>query len=348
MSNEGSYYRNISHIYVEKQALGFPVTKDILARFRSAQVITVRHYKDVFNRKRQDYRAQSDSKKLILAVNNSSRIFEGSDMCQDHGHKRFYYASNVMNCLFDCDYCFLKGMYPTANILMFVNFEDYAADVLKMLQDGPMYLSVSYETDLPAMNGIYDMTSLWCKFAAEHPELTLEIRTKSANRAVVPADNIIYSFTLSPEEIIERYEHHTASLDARLKAVRDAYDSGCKVRLCFDPLMYVSDYASCYNTFMDKVLSEVDFTKVFDISVGAFRISKEYLKNLRRSCPMSPATEFPFVNDNGYSVYPEKIASKMKELVISRLCEVTDGRKIFCDSDGGIIGNRQSDGSDAS
>ncbi len=348
MLNEGSSYRNFSHIYVERQALEYPAAKEIIARFPDAQVIVISHYKDVFNRKKQDHRAQATSKKLILAVNKGTRIFEGSDMCQDHGHERFYYASNVMNCLFDCDYCFLKGMYPTANILMFVNFEDYAADVMRMLEDGPMYLSVSYETDLPAMNGIYDMTSLWCDLASQHPDLTLEIRTKSASRAGVPADNIIYSYTLSPEEIIKRYEHHTASLDARIKSVRNAYDSGCRVRLCFDPLMYVSDYASCYNTFMDKVLSEVDFDKVFDISVGSFRISKEYLKALRRSCPMSSATEFPFVNDNGYAVYPERIAAEMKDLVISRLCEVTDGRKIFCDSDGGIIGNRQSDSSDAS
>ena len=44
----------------------------------------------------------------------------------------------------------------------------------------------------------------------------------------------------------------------------------------------------------------------------------------------------------------ERIADEMKDLVITRLSEVTDGRKIFCDSDGGIIGNRQSDSSDAS
>lgn len=348
MSKESSLYTDFSHIYVERQALDHPITSAILDRFKDRQIIVIRHYKDVFNRKRQDYISQSKSKKLILAVNTGTRIFEGSEMCQDHGNDRFYYASNVMNCLFDCDYCFLKGMYNTANILMFVNFEDYAADVEKMLSGGPMYLSVSYESDLPAINGIYDMTSRWCEFASEHPDLTLEVRTKSAFRAKIPASNIIYSYTLSPQEVIERYEHHTASLDARIDAVVHSYDTGALVRLCFDPLIYVSDYEKCYNGFMDEVLAHIDFKKIHDMSVGTFRISKEYLKGLRRCCPMSAATEFPFVNDKGYSVYPHKLSRSMEDLVISRLCEVADAKDIYCDSDRSIIGDRQSNSSDAS
>ena len=50
--------------------------------------------------------------------------------------------------------------------------------------------------------------------------------------------------------------------------------------------------------------------------------------------------EFPFVNDNGYRVYPAEIRSEMRDLVRNRLKEVTCERKIYCDSDGGIFGDR--------
>jgi len=340
MSKESLYYADISHIYVESAAAGYPITREIIRRFKNARIIKIRHYKDVFNRRKQDFRAQKNSRSLILAVNNGSRVFEGSDMCQKHGSTRTYYAGNVMNCLFDCDYCFLKGMYTTANILFFVNFDDYTSDVIKLLEDGPMSLSVSYETDLPALRGIYDMNKLWCDFASEHEDLRLEIRTKSNYVGEVKADNIIYSYTLSPQEIIDKFEHHTASLDQRLKAVVKGIDKGLNIRLCFDPLIYVSDFKKCYNSFMDEVISLVPFDMIYDVSIGAFRISGEYLKGLRRCAPLSSVTEFPFVNDGGYRVYPDRIASEMRELVKDRLKEVTCERKIYCDSDGCIFGDR--------
>lgn len=30
----------------------------------------------------------------------------------------------MMNCIFDCEYCYLKGMYPSGNLVVFVNLED--------------------------------------------------------------------------------------------------------------------------------------------------------------------------------------------------------------------------------
>ena len=43
-----------AHIYVEERALGYPLTERILAKLPDAHVIKIRHYKDVFDRKRQD------------------------------------------------------------------------------------------------------------------------------------------------------------------------------------------------------------------------------------------------------------------------------------------------------
>ncbi len=57
-----------------------------------------------------------------------------------------------MNCIFDCAYCYLKGMYPSANIVVFVNLEeDIFAEVERVLENHPLYLCVSYDTDLLAL-----------------------------------------------------------------------------------------------------------------------------------------------------------------------------------------------------
>lgn len=340
MSDKSLLNKPFEHIYIEEGVKDHPMTLQVLARYESSKRIYIRHYKDVFNRKNQNFRAQSMSRSLILAKNTGNLIFKGSDMCQDHGNSRFYYATSVMNCLFDCDYCFLKGMYPTADIVIFVNLEDYASKIRDMLQEGPMYLSISYDTDLLALNKVADLLSFWTDLALKEKDLTLEIRTKASCDVFEPVPNIIYSFTLSPQKVISSYEKHTAGLNSRLQSVIKACEEGCKVRLCFDPVVYINGWEECYNSFMDEVIPQIPWDKITDISVGTFRISKEYQKGLRSSCPMSAVTEYPYINEGGYLKIDNELAAGMREIIVAGLREVKNEKYIFCDSDGSFLGDR--------
>ena len=49
----------------------------------------------------------------------------------------FDYTSCMMNCVFDCEYCYLKGMYPSGNVVLFVNLDDIFDEVYKLLQKHP-------------------------------------------------------------------------------------------------------------------------------------------------------------------------------------------------------------------
>ena len=86
--------------------------------------MTCDHYKDVFCRSRQDYVRQHAAQNLILAAKHGELLYPGAPVCQNFGNEHFYYTSCVMNCVFDCEYCYLKGMYPSANLVVFVNLED--------------------------------------------------------------------------------------------------------------------------------------------------------------------------------------------------------------------------------
>ena len=44
-----------------------------------------------------------------------------------------YYFSHMLNCLYDCKYCFLQGMFNSANYLIFVNYEDFLVEIKKIL-----------------------------------------------------------------------------------------------------------------------------------------------------------------------------------------------------------------------
>jgi len=322
-----------SHIYVEKSVRDHARVRSVLAKFPQAEIIEIDHYKDVFCRGRQSCRLQHRTQKLILAARHGTLLYEGAPVCQSFGNRYFYYTSCVMNCIFDCEYCYLKGMYPSANIVVFVNLEDIFAEVERVLKSHPLYLCVSYDTDLLALEQIIGYVREWRDFAAGHEDLKIEIRTKCASqsfvRNVMPTPGVLYAFTLSPRRVIEAYEHHTSSLADRLSCAAGLIRAGCPVRLCFDPMIYLPDWKQHYAEMLEQVYDAIDFEKIVDISVGSFRISQDYLKNMRKQEPESAVVWFPFQREKGYCHYPDALMEQMEAFLTERLEAKIPGEKIF-------------------
>ena len=63
----------------------------------------------------------------------------------------------MLNCLYNCDYCFLQGMYSSGNMIVFVNQIDLQKAINEEIaknktSDSSITISVSYNTDLLAMD----------------------------------------------------------------------------------------------------------------------------------------------------------------------------------------------------
>ncbi len=330
-SDNKYFANNYSHIYVEDNAFNYPLTEEILTHFPNAHIIKIRHYKDMFNRSRQDFSLQKKAQSLILAVNNSVLLYGGSRFCQSFGNSHFYYTSNIMNCIYDCEYCYLQGMYPSGNMVVFVNVEDYFNEVSKKLKEHSMYICISYDTDLLAVEGLTHITQKWIDFAAQNPNLSIEVRTKSAfmvnmlKNSNLP--NVIFAWTLSPDEVTP-YEHYTPSLDMRIEAIKCALNNKSTVRLCFDPMIHIPDYQNAYSNCYHKVFSQIDGNLIYDISLGVFRISSDYLKTMRRQryCAI---TAYPYENYNGICTYEKKKSDEMLDFARLELSKYIDPSKIY-------------------
>ena len=336
--DENYYNPFFSHIYVEEEIAEHPRVKQILARFMKAEIVYIRHYKDVLCRRRQDYEEQHHAQNLILAKKTGSLIYQGAPVCQNFGNTYFYYTSCMMNCIYDCEYCYLKGMYPSANIVIFVNIEDIFEELHRMLSEHPVYLCVSYDTDLLAFEAMTGYVREWEHFVLEENKrstypLKIEIRTKSANVKLfdnlIPDKNIIYAFTLSPQQITKQYEHNTPSLLQRVRCVADAVKKGFPVRLCFDPMIYCPDWEKEYHEMLELVTKEVPMDQIFDVSVGSFRVSQDYLKKMRKNEPYSAVVQFPFQNDGGVYHYGKELTEQMERFLIRQLLEYVPEEKIF-------------------
>ncbi len=327
------FYKKFSHIYVEKSIAEKPYVKDILSRFDTSRIISINHYKDVFNRPGQSFAAQKQAQALILAENKGERVYRGAPFCQSFGNDEFYYTSFMLNCLYDCEYCYLRGMYPSGNIVVFVNLDDYFKDVKRISENKEIFLCVSYDTDLLAFEKLLGLCGRWYDFAAENPNVKIELRTKCSDISFLeekkPLNNFILAFTISPKETAERYEKFAPSLASRLKAVKKAADLGFRVRLSFDPILITDNFEETYDEFIRDCFSYVSPEKITDIGLGGFRISPKYLKAARKEYPSSLILNYPFEKKDGICAYDYGLEKYMTDYAAECIKKYAPGLNLY-------------------
>lgn len=337
MKSAPDYQPDFSHIYIEEEAENYPLTKKLLKKFPRAERIIIPDYKTAFNRTGQDFIQQKKSMKLILAVKKPPFVYASTDILQDAGFENFVYTTPLLNCLYNCQYCFLQGMYPSANLVAFVNDNDYYHEAIKAIKhrknkEQPLVLSISYNTDLLAFENIIPYCRMWIVFAADNPEILVEIRTKStlfsAIKDIEPSNNVLLGWTLSPQAVIDKYEWDTPPLAKRLQAVNQAIENGWQVRLCFDPIMIISGWEKIYSNFIDEVFAELPEEKIYDIVVGVFRMNKDFFKRAKKREPRVDIYYKEYeLNDSVLTIKTDQRV-EVEEVILKKLANFINRDKI--------------------
>ena len=123
----------IDTIYVEEDVLDHPRTHAISERHPSAVKIPISRYGEVFNRNQQSFRLQKRKPSLIVAAKRPPHVLSAPDGYGIGSHQNYYF-SHVLNCLYDCRYCFLQGMYRSAHYVVFVNYEDFQDSIAEVVR----------------------------------------------------------------------------------------------------------------------------------------------------------------------------------------------------------------------
>lgn len=299
-------------IYVEEAVANHPVTARIIERNPAAQVIRIEAYTQLFHRQRQSFRLQKEHPALILARSHGPFLYEAPQRIRTPGAERSFYTDQWRNCLYDCDYCFLQGMHPSAYPVIFVNAEDYHRASLAKAAEGPLLINTSFLTDALSFESLVPTVDGWMDLADEHAQITIEVRTKSnvtepfLNRDPLP--NVRAVWTLSPEEVSRRYERGCAPLEARIEALSSLSTAGWRPGVAMDPIVLFPGWQEAYRRLIERLTEAVDPHLLAGVSYGVFRMATGYLKTIRQSRADSPLLYHPFARTDGLATYgPEDI-----------------------------------------
>jgi spore photoproduct lyase len=319
----------IETIYIEESIQHHPRALDVLARFPDARIIGCERFGEVFNPKAQNFRLQKQQPSLILAEKYKNFALE-TPKGYGIGAERNYYFSHMLNCLYDCRYCFLQGMYQSANYVLFVNYEDFQDEIRQICKDHPtedIHFFSGYDCDSLALEPVTGFAEQFLPFFADIPNAWLELRTKSTqirnlnNRE--PLSRCVVAFSLSPVEIATKVEDKAPPLERRLAAIEKLQQQGWLIGLRFDPLIYQTGYQQQYQELFEQVFAMVDLKLLHSVSLGVFRLPESYFKKIHKLYPDEKLFASPLQNQDSMVSYRQELEQEMiqtcTELVLNHI-----------------------------
>lgn len=216
----------------------------------------------------------------------------------------------VENCGFGCSYCGIQAFYNDREI----HFDSRFADKLNALDLDPeriYHIGTGQSSDSLMWGNRFGVLDALMDFARRHPNVILELKTKSKNIAYLLKNpipgNVICTWSLNPSRIIENEEHLTAPLDERLAAARRAADRGIIVGFHFHPMVHYADWKADYADLFARVESGFKPAEVALVSLGTLTFTKSVIRRIRNGGFKTRILQMPLTESDGKLSYPDEI-----------------------------------------
>ena len=228
----------------------------------------------------------------------------------------------VEGCGFDCGYCAIRYFYNSEKIVFDKDFSEKLAR-MKIDPDKHYHIGTGQSSDSLMWGNRSGILEELVDFARQHPNVILEFKTKSDNTAwflthPIPP-NVLLTWSLNPQIVIDNEEHLTASLERRLQAARQVADRGILTGFHFHPIIWIEGWESAYAGITDQLLDDFDPDEVAMVSLGTLTFIKPLLKQIRSHPLHSRILRMPLVDANGKLSYPLDIKRSMFKHVYKRL-----------------------------
>ena len=316
-------------LYIEKHLADHPRVQKICKYFPNATKIYCERYSELFNHKKQNFRLQKQKQALILAEKHDNFVLPSPINCTI-GREKNYYFSHMLNCIYDCRYCFLRGMYRSANLLLFVNYEEFQNSIATFAGEKTCFFT-GYDCDSLALEGITHFVEWFLPFFAQYSSSLFELRTKSANIAPLlnhdPLQNCVVAFSLAPDSIVNSFELRTPPLNQRIKAIQKLQKKGWNIGLRFDPIILCKDYKTLYRDFFSSLFKEIQ--NVHSITFGPMRMPKEVHKEIEKLYSDDPLFVAGLVEKNNMVSYRNEAESEMIDFCYNELKKYVSEEKVF-------------------
>ena len=216
----------------------------------------------------------------------------------------------VDNCGYDCSYCSIQSFFTGNQVF----FDRGFAEKLERLAIDPertYHIGTGQSSDSLMWGNSHGVLEALINFAARHPNVILELKTKSANvghllKSDLPP-NILCTWSLNTPAIVANEERGTPSLERRLDAAARIAGKGAVVGFHFHPIIHYAGWEEDYARLFERVQARFDPEQVAMVSIGTLTFIKPVMKRIRESGIRSQILKLPLVEAEGKLSYPDEI-----------------------------------------
>ncbi|RLA62775.1 MAG: hypothetical protein DRQ88_01805 [Epsilonproteobacteria bacterium] len=314
--------------FVEKDILNSKRTKSILEKISYKKLEEIERIEDVFGRVKKPYLQKRTDLNLFLGRKKGELVKIAPEAYGTKGDPHYYFV-HAYNCIYECQYCYLQGYFHSPDLVIFINHEEILQEIEKKINETeegvtPWFHAGEYSDSL-ALSHITGELPIYFDFFKDHPKAKLELRTKSTNirelLKLSPLDNVVTSFSLSPNKSIKEFDLKTPPLKVRLKAIQAVYEKGHRVGLHLDPIIFEEDFENSYRNLMTLLNEAIPIEKLEYISLGVVRFSKAVFHQVKKNYPDSPLLAEDFIKGNDGKIRYKRpmrywILNKLKEICL--------------------------------
>ena len=307
----------IETIYVEEAIKNHPRTKLILKKFKKSRIISINKYGEIFNKRNQNFRIQKANPCIILAHKKDNFVLPAPEGFGIGSSKNFYF-SHMYNCIYDCRYCFLQGMYSSANYVIFVNFEDFDIAIKKTIEkniNSKLTFFSGYDCDSLALENVTGFAKHILSIFRTYPQIEIEFRTKSIQKepflSMKPMQNVILAYSLMPELISNSLDNKAPSISKRIHVISELASKGWRIGLRFDPLIHGKNWKELYKELFENIYNNISLNCLHSVSFGSLRFPKRMFKDIFKLYPNEPLFTSPLSLNNKMISYDIEIEEEM-------------------------------------
>tara|TARA_B100000989_G_scaffold299018_1_gene292017 strand:+ start:9118 stop:10098 length:981 start_codon:yes stop_codon:yes gene_type:complete len=322
----------IETLYIEKRILDNKYTKKVIHLLKPKHIIYCQNFKEIFNLKKQNFRIQKYRPSMILAKKENNFLIK-TPKDFNIGGKNNYYFSHMYNCIFDCKYCYLQGMFNSANYVLFVNYESFFLEIKRKLDEKPnedIYFFSGYDCDSLALEKVTGFAGSFINFFRQFKRGFLELRTKSCQvdnfLEIIPTENIIFAWSLNPQSIITKFEDKTPALEKRLDSILKLQQRKWKIGLRFDPIILENNFEKIYNNFFEDIFKKLKIENIHSVTVGSLRLPDSYVRKFQKN-----SLNFNLIanTDGRKYFYNHELSDYAKEFCVKKISQYCDKNIIF-------------------
>ncbi len=250
-----------------------------------------------------------------------------------------YFVLNLgQQCDMNCSYCYLQSFLNSPLTHVYENIDsaiDELATLYKEHSSQSFRIGTGEVIDSLSIDDLTLYSRKLIEFFRGKDNWRLEFKSKS-NKVdqfldLGPAPNVIVSWSINPQYIVETEEHMTASLESRLQAAEKCLRSGFQIAFHIDPMIWHPEWQENYSLLIDEITSRFKPQDMPYISIGTLRYQPEqrHLMRDRFSMQSWSLRGEMFKSSDGKLRYDKELREQMFNFILQGFRKSSPEWKIF-------------------